>query len=73
MSLSRIIPLLLGAAALITVSIQEASALPYVPTHAYMDTSSDLVQHVWWHHGWGWHRWGWHRHWCYWHPRACGW
>ena len=43
--------------------------------------------HHGWGGGWGWHRpWGWgggygygygygwhHRHWCYWHPRACGW
>ena len=66
--------LVLGVLMLGAVTTTSASALPFDQTLANTDVVN--AQPVWWHHGW--HHWGggwgWHRHhFCYWHPRACGW
>jgi hypothetical protein len=72
-----IIPLVVGAVALTTVSLGVASAaVPGRQATLQYTHSSSLVQKAWWHRGWGGRGWGWHgggRGWCYWHPRACGW
>jgi hypothetical protein len=54
-----VVPLVVGAMALATISLTQASAgVPYTnaPLYSQSEQSHGLVQHVWWRGGWGW--WG---------------
>ena len=76
-------PIIVGAMAIASVSIGEASAgVSYSHALTFTQPTPDagLLQNAQWHHGWhggyGWHHgwgggWGGRGRWCYWHPYAC--
>jgi hypothetical protein len=52
----------LDGAAMLTLAMEPASALPLASPSLQQSAASAQIEKIWWHRGWH-HGWGWHHHW----------